>query len=119
MSYAKLSGVELISAIVETVAKTTGAATDAITGKYAKGARIAGNVEKAARAELEGAQASAQSLQQAAQIASEGQVATVAAQIEAHKKNTEKRNKMILIGSGAIAGVLLLGFVGYRLTRNP
>jgi len=119
MSYAKKGMGEGWAFLAETVAKTTGATTDAITGKYAKAARTAGNVEKAARAELEGAQAAAQGLQQAAQIAAEGQVATVAAQIEAHKKNTEKRNKMILIGSGAIAGVLLLGFVGYRLTRNP
>ena len=95
MSYAKLGGVQLVTAIVETVAKTTSAATDAITGKYAKEARTAGNVEKAARAELEGAQASAQGLQQAALIAAEGQVATTAARIEAEKKATEKRNKMI------------------------
>jgi hypothetical protein len=119
MSYAKLGGVQLVTAIVETVAKTTSAATDAITGRHAKEARSASNVEKGARAELEGAQASAQSLQQAALIAAEGQVATTAARIEAEKKVTEKRNRVILIGSGALAGALVLGLVGYRLTRNP
>lgn len=119
MSYAKLGAVELFAAIVEAAAKTTSATTDAITGKYVKGARTARNVEQAARAELEGAQASAQGLQQAAQITAEGQVATTAARIEAEKKATEKRNRMILIGSGALAGVLVLGLVGYRLTRNP
>ena len=119
MSYAKLGAVQLVAAIVETAAKTTSAAVEAIGGKYAKEARSAGNVEKGARAELEGAQASAQSLQQAALIAAEGQVATTAARIEAEKQTTEKRNKMILIGSGVLAGVLVLGVAGYGLTRNP
>ena len=104
--------------LVEAVAKTAGASVEAATGKYAKGARTARNVEQAARAELEAAQVTSQGAQQAAQIAAEGQVAATQARIEAEKKATEKRNKMILIGSAALAGVLVLGFVGYRMTRD-
>jgi len=118
MSYAKLGAVQLVAAIVETAAKTTSATVEAIGGKYAKEARSARNVKEGARAELEGAQAAAQGLQQAAQIQAEGQVATTQARIDAEKKATAKRNKMILIGSGALAGVLVLGVVGYGLTRS-
>jgi hypothetical protein len=104
--------------LAEAVAKTAGASVEAGAGKYAKGARTARNVEQAARAELEAAQVTAQGSQQASQIAAEGQVAATQARIEAEKKSTEKRNKMILIGSAALAGVLVLGFVGYRMTRD-
>jgi hypothetical protein len=117
MSYAKSAMGDGWAFLVETVAKTAGASVEAGAGKYAKGARTARNVEQAARAELQAAQVSAQGAQQAAQITAEGQVAATQARIEAEKKATEKRNKMILVGSAALAGVLVLGFVGYRLTR--
>ena len=118
MSYARSGMGNPWAFLVEAVAKTAGASVEAGAGKYVKGARTARNVEQAARAELEGAQASAQGLQQAAQISAEGQVATTQARVDAEKKTTEKRNKTILIGSAALAGVLVLGLVGYRLTRS-
>lgn len=118
MSYARSGMGDGWAFLVETVAKTAGASVEAGAGKYAKGARTARNVEQAARAELEAAQATAQGTQQAAQITAEGQVAATQARIDAEKKAAEKRNKMILVGSAALAGVLVLGFVGYRLTRG-
>lgn len=118
MSYARSGMGNPWAFLVEAVAKTAGASVEAGAGKYVKGARTARNVEQAARAELEGAQAAAQGLQQAAQISAEGQVATTQARVDAEKKTTEKRNKTILIGSAALAGVLVLGVVGYGLTRS-
>lgn len=117
MSYARSSmGGDPWAFLVETVAKTAGASVEAGSGKYAKGARTARNVEQAARAELEGAQAAAQGLQQAAQIQAEGQVAATQARVDAEKKATEKRNKMILVGS-VVAGVSLVALFGlYRFT---
>ena len=118
MSYAG-AGIGWVALAVEGGARLATDITNVASGKAKKAERTARNVEQAARIGLEAAQASARGAQQAAQVTAQGQVAAAAARIDAQKEVAAKRNRMILIGSAAAAGLIGLAFVGYRLTRSP
>lgn len=117
MSYVS-AGVGWVDLVVEGGARLATDIANVASGKSKKAARTARNVEQAARIELEAAQATARGAQQAAQVTAQGQVAAAAARVDAQKQALAKRNRMILIGSAAVVGLLGLGFVGYRLTRT-
>ena len=114
MSYA-VSGIGVWSYIADAALRATNAGIEAGAGKYKKAERAARNVEQAARVGLEAAQAAARGAQQAAQVTAEGQVAAAAARIEAQRQAREKRNKMILYGSGAFLAITALVIGGVAI----
>lgn len=118
MSYTG-TGIGIWGYVADAGARLVGSVFTAASGQPKQAERTARNVEQTARAELQAAQAGAQGTQQAAQVTAEGQVATAQARADAERQAAEKRNKTVLIGAAAVAGVLGLAFVGYRLTRNP